>query len=425
MAYSWLFEVLVHGLYEWLGLAGIVAYRALMSYAILASLHRFVARREPRFVVATSLVGIAFFAMLPLLNERTWLFTILFSTLTLDVILDLRRGVWTWIAWWLPVIFAFWANVHIQFVYGLFLLALGCARAADRWVSRTHAGAGPRLYCGDTRVVEAPRAHRGLPCGDSAEPLSGADLPGRRRVCNEVGHIQPRRRAPGLGLSDALGMGHARPGRRGGLRARAARRSLGVRGTPAGVASFLALRARRDVWFAVLAALAVLSTGHRWDAMAAGRFALSRSRPLVIAAMVGAVLVATGWCLDLSTVHLQQAVAENYPARAAAVVEQRGYRGPLFNEYGWGSYLIWRLPALPVSIDGRADLHGPERIRRNVETISGLRGWDTDSDLLAANAVIIRTNAALASLLRLDPRFELVHEDPVAAVFLRRPRTGA
>jgi hypothetical protein len=180
------------------------------------------------------------------------------------------------------------------------------------------------------------------------------------------------------------------------------------------------LRARRDVWFAVLAALAVLSTGHRWDALPAGRFAPNRRRPLVIAAMVGAVLVATGWCLDLSTVHLQEAVAENYPASAAAVVEQRGYRGPLFNEYGWGSYLIWRLPALPVSIDGRADLHGPERIRRNVETISGLRGWDTDSDLQAANAVIIRANAALASLLRLDPRFELVHEDPVAAVFLRR-----
>ena len=191
-----------------------------------------------------------------------------------------------------------------------------------------------------------------------------------------------------------------------------------------GFASFLALRARRDVWVAVLAALAVLSTGLRWDGTSASRFALNRSRRLIIAAMVGAVLVATGWWLDLSTDHLQEAVAENYPARAAAVVETRGYRGPLFNEYGWGSYLIWRLPALRVSIDGRADLHGPERIRRNVETISGLRGWDTDSDLETANAIIIRSNAALASLLRLDSRFELVHEDPVAAVFLRRARTG-
>ena len=82
--------------------------------------------------------------------------------------------------------------------------------------------------------------------------------------------------------------------------------------------------------------------------------------------------------------------------------------------------MIWRLHGLPVSIDGRADLHGPERIRRNVETISGLRGWGVDPDFQAANTVILNVKTALASLLRLDPRFELVHEDPVAAVFVVR-----
>ena len=233
VAYSWLFEVLVHGLHEWLGLAGIVVYRALMSYAILASLHRFVARREPRFVVATSLVGIAFFAMLPLLNERTWLFTILFSTLTLDVILDLRRGVWTRIS----MVVARDVRVLGERAHPVHLRPLPSrarvCRAPDRWVARPHAGDGSREYRGDTGVVEAPGARRILPCGDPAEPLSRAALPGRRRVCNEVGHVQPGRRAPGVGLSDALGMGHARPGRRGGLRARAARRSLGFRGAPA------------------------------------------------------------------------------------------------------------------------------------------------------------------------------------------------
>ena len=92
VAYSWLFEVLILGLYERLGLAGIVLYRVVLSFAILTSLHRLVARREPRFVVATGLVGLAFFALVPLLNERTWLFTLLFSTLTLDAILDLARA---------------------------------------------------------------------------------------------------------------------------------------------------------------------------------------------------------------------------------------------------------------------------------------------------------------------------------------------
>ena len=186
------------------------------------------------------------------------------------------------------------------------------------------------------------------------------------------------------------------------------------------VASFLALRARRDVWFAVLAALAVLSTARPGAFAPADCFAINRARALVVALAVIVVLVATGWCVDLSQDHLLVEVAKNYPSKAADVVERRGYQGPLFNEYGWGSYLIWRLPALCVSIDGRADLHGPERIRRNVKTIAGLRGWESDADLEEANTIILGANAALVSLLRLDPRFELVHEDSVATVFLRR-----
>ncbi len=32
---------------------------------------------------------------------------------------------------------------------------------------------------------------------------------------------------------------------------------------------------------------------------------------------------------------------------------------PLFNPCGWGGYLIWRLPNMPVSIDGRPNLTKP------------------------------------------------------------------
>src|SRR5262249_30255829 len=45
VAYSWLFEVLVHGLDAALGLAGVVLYRIVLSYAVLVAIHRLVARR--------------------------------------------------------------------------------------------------------------------------------------------------------------------------------------------------------------------------------------------------------------------------------------------------------------------------------------------------------------------------------------------
>ncbi|HMB08573.1 MAG TPA: hypothetical protein VKP69_33185, partial [Isosphaeraceae bacterium] len=48
VAYSWLFEVLVYGLYRWLGLFGIILYRVVLTFAFALSVHRLVAKREPR-----------------------------------------------------------------------------------------------------------------------------------------------------------------------------------------------------------------------------------------------------------------------------------------------------------------------------------------------------------------------------------------
>src|SRR5262249_22978871 len=134
------------------------------------------------------------------------------------------------------------------------------------------------------------------------------------------------------------------------------------------VTSFLALRARRDVWFAVLAAVAVLSGGGGAHRASYDRMPLDRRRLAVFAAGISAVLAIATGLLCLSRKHLEARIAECYPVQAATVVEERKCPAPLFNEYGWGSFLIWRLPFLPVSIDGRADLHGPERIRRNIDT---------------------------------------------------------
>jgi hypothetical protein len=142
-AYSWLFEVLAFGLYRALGYEGIFLGRAVMAVAIMLALHRLVARREPRFLVAAVLTGLAVLALLPLLTDRPWLFTVLLATLTLDVILDLRAGRPARRVWLLPVLFALWANLHIQFIYGLFILGLACAAPlCDRVLGREPVSVG-------------------------------------------------------------------------------------------------------------------------------------------------------------------------------------------------------------------------------------------------------------------------------------------
>ncbi len=55
---------------------------------------------------------------------------------------------------------------------------------------------------------------------------------------------------------------------------------------------------------------------------------------------------------------LEAALAETFPVAAAAFVKAHGYGGPVFNDYDWGGYLMWRLPHLSVSLDGRNTFRG-------------------------------------------------------------------
>jgi hypothetical protein len=92
--------------------------------------------------------------------------------------------------------------------------------------------------------------------------------------------------------------------------------------------------------------------------------------------------------------------------------------GPLYNHFNWGGYLIWALPRLPVSMDGRTNLHGDQRVERSFKTWSGVRGWESDPELMQARLVIGGVDDALTSAMRTDSRFKLVYEDAIAAVFV-------
>jgi len=135
----------------------------------------------------------------------------------------------------------------------------------------------------------------------------------------------------------------------------------------------------------------------------------------VVILLLAAVRVA-----HLSEANLRSAVARTYPAGAAQIVQDRGYRGPLYNQFNWGGYLIWRLPDLPVSIDGRGNVHDAARIRHSSEIWSGEQHWASDPELAAARIIIAEKDFPLTQLLRLDSRFEIGYEDEVAVVFIAR-----
>src|SRR5262249_51529378 len=161
-------------------------------------------------------------------------------------------------------------------------------------------------------------------------------------------------------------------------------------------------RSRRDLWFVVIGAVAILATPRRPGEAAADRFVLTRWRALLVGIMTGLVLAVTGWARGLSERRLEEKVGERFPAEAAAVIERRNCPGPLYNHFNWGGYLLWALPRRPVTIDGRGNVHGDERTLRSLDTWAGKPGWDSDPDLANARLVVSDTRSPLAALLRLD-----------------------
>jgi hypothetical protein len=75
---------------------------------------------------------------------------------------------------------------------------------------------------------------------------------------------------------------------------------------------------------------------------------------------------------------------------------------------------------MPVSIDGRAAFYGDQRLDRSMATWNAEPDWASDAQLTQAGLVIGPVKAPLNQVLRLDPRFQLVFEDKVAVVFVRR-----
>jgi hypothetical protein len=69
-------------------------------------------------------VAVAIGAMSHLISPRSWLFSILFFTIQLFILFHARRtGKFTPLLA-LPPLFILWANLHMQFVYGLAVLGL-------------------------------------------------------------------------------------------------------------------------------------------------------------------------------------------------------------------------------------------------------------------------------------------------------------
>ena len=118
------YEVLLSRAYAWFGLVGIGAYGTLLTVGVAASIYWMLRRLSGRFWFSCLLAGIVCSGFLFNGMPRPVFFSMMLFCVTLTRLFEAQRSGRIQPLYWLPALFLLWANLHIQFVYGLFVAAL-------------------------------------------------------------------------------------------------------------------------------------------------------------------------------------------------------------------------------------------------------------------------------------------------------------
>jgi hypothetical protein len=414
VAYSWGFEVLLSRAYHWFGLMGLGLFGVLLTLAIAYAEFWSLRRLSGCFWEAWLLAICSLYPFLFKLMPRPVFVSILLYMVLLTVLLEANRSGRAKSLYWLPIIFLVWANIHIQFVYGLFVLGLFVVcQLALRWAERIN-------------VAPAALSLASLP----AKPL--ALIFGACVVATFIGpysyqvvflyskakypyeiiiELQPLSFRIGNHFVQLLLTA-------AGFSAVAWRKKLDLFKLALMIAaSFLAFRTVRDCWFVSITAAAFIAD------FPAPEFKRVQGESLaeggVLLATVAFFLFLLSRNFGFNELSLDQTVSSQFPVDAANYMRHNPLPAPLYNDLGWGGFLIWYMPQFPVAIDGRNDLYGDELDRIFYKAQNGL-AYKNDPYLFQSGCVLLSKAYPLATLLRFHPRFVLVYEDPIAVVYARR-----
>jgi hypothetical protein len=415
VAYSWLFEVVLYFVYSVGGLLGLLVFKLFMILAVTAAVYHLVGRLQQDFTWQVVLTSVAMISMAQSYTPRPWLMTILFFVIEIDVLFAYRGQGKIRNLYALPPLFLLWANMHVQFFYGLFVLFLFAIEpplsrmlathipqirpitrpAAPLWVSTVICTAvtlvnpyGIRLYTDAFDLITQKSPFKYVTEFQALSFRQLSDYLLLAMLLAAVFMIAWTRCADWL------------------------YQFLLIAG------AILGFRCRRDLWFLAVVSTAILAAC--LPARPNEKYVTTRAQRLGIGVAVVAALVSILAFRGFSNAMLEKQVIEAFPYKAADFISHHELPGPLFNNYDWGGYLIWKLPSLPVSIDGRTDVHWDQRIVRSVETWAGKHDWSSDPDLISAGLVIGPIDAPLTAILRLVPDYQVVYEDKTAVVFARK-----
>jgi hypothetical protein len=418
VAHEWLGEAIIYGVESTFGYVGNALLFGLATIAALALMYALGRRRN--------------------VGTKPLVLLMLFSTMMLALFVTVRPQVFTWLLfavfvyiiqrhedgddavslWALPALMAVWVNLHLGFVYGLMVVGVWVASrlvqrlrgrdvelrmplliAAACGIAALANPAGPEIFVYPVRYFQDRQSLQIISEWQRPSPL------------NPI--LAPFFVSAGLMLLSLVSK--HRPG------------PFLFLLTLAVIA--IAGQAVRNVPFVAFVLPPVVGpalAGH-WQWARAARD--SRTRLVVWQAAAVLLIVAMG-SLGRSAVtgdglSVTAPNESTYPAAGAAYVTEHLPGARLYNEYNWGGYLVYKLPAEnPIFIDGRTDFYRA-KLLNDYATIGQLQpGWEDLMRQYGIDAVLLRKNSRLAVRLREDSGWQEVFTGDVETVLVRVQEAG-
>jgi len=418
VAHEWLTDLTLYGIYRvasWGGL--ILVFAAILSAAFFLLFLR--CAGSPYIAGILTLFGA--WATAPMWGVRPQMLSLFLASLWLWILERSERN--HNLLWWTPLVMLLWVNLHAGFALGIALLLLFLASEIVERALGQHAVEPSNLRIG-TLAAAFVLNLLVVPLNPYGARMYTYPLETLRSQAMQnyiVEWASPNfHRIEYLPLLilllvtvGLLAWSNA------GLRAREMLLLL--------VGAFAALSAIRMIPLLVMIAVPIISKSLQPNS--ASRLRVQRTRRFSISFLNAGILLFMAAFVAIHLTHVfrrqHQSEAEHFPAAPIVLLETQPASGPIFNQYDWGGYLIWRLyPQTKVFIDGRADLYGEPLLQQFAETYQLKRNWKGVLAEWGIATIIVPPDSALATGLRTSPDWTVSYEDSRAVVFSKlRPWT--
>jgi len=422
MDFTWAYDVLAALMYRVLGLRAIPALLMVLRVALAVILFLLGARGgRGDFRVALAVSALTQYALFDLGPGAGFISAICFGVQLL-LLLEARRSGRDKPLFAMPVLFLVWANLDIEFVYGiatlgLFLVTLSLEQAGRRagW-SWLDAGvstirARPALAaCGLSLLATllTPYTFHAYVEFFAAETSTlNRLLPGYTAMSfhGPLDYVLLL-----LVMAAALRLGRRRS------------RDIFLLGLLAGCAA-LSFHAQRVNWLVAIAAAAVIgeTSMAREEKASPGVTGAAWRTQVLIPASLAAVLATVALLERVPGSHdeLLRKAATHFPVRACGYIREHRLPAPLFNSYLWGSFVTWYLPEYPVAIDFRRGLYPEEEEATYFKVMNAELPYQGLPSLEQAGTLLLEEGTVMAETLAGMSGFQAVYEDDISVVLLR------